>query len=156
KDYVDTRYRERALGNHLRAVPMFAGCGDDLIDRIRMKADLVSFEPGEVVVEEGTPADAFFLVRGGYLKLAVRIGASDLAVTYLPRGDYTGHEALLLDRPWPYTLSALEHVELVKIPKPEFQSLLAANRSMETELWKRTVSQLKRRGRVSRDPISAE
>ena len=38
------------------------------------KAELVSFEPGQVIVEEGAPADAFYLVRGGYVKVAVHAG----------------------------------------------------------------------------------
>jgi CRP-like cAMP-binding protein/Fe-S-cluster-containing hydrogenase component 2 len=156
KEYVDTRYRERSLGNHLRAVPLFADCGDQFIERLKSKVELVSFEPGEVIVEEGAPADAFFLVRGGYLKVAVRVGANDLSVTYLRKGDYAGHEALLMDQPWPFTLSALEHVELVKILKPEFEALLATSRAIESQLWGRTVAQLKRRGGISRDPISAE
>ena len=156
KEFVDRRYRERTLSSHLASVPLFSSCDPGFVERLKSKVELLSFEPGEVIVEQGATADSFFLVRGGYVKVGVRVGNSDLAVTYLRKGDFAGEAALLLEEPWPFTLSALEHVEIVKLTREDFNALLASSPGVEKELWEVTVGRLKERGRASRDPISAE
>jgi CRP-like cAMP-binding protein/Fe-S-cluster-containing hydrogenase component 2 len=156
KKFLDTRYRERALAAHLRHVALFASLDDAVIDDLRNSAELVSFDPGAVIVQEGTPADSFFLVRGGYVKVAVRAGEADLAVTYLRKGDYAGEAALLLDESWPFTLQALEHVELVKLPQSRVRQILERQPQMGDQLWADLLARLKARGAVTRDPTSGE
>lgn len=156
KKFLDSRYRARTLAEHLRNVGLFSQVEDAYIEALKESAELLSFEPGQVVVEEGSPADAFYLVRGGYVKVSVRAGTSDLAVTYLRKGDYAGEAALLLDEAWPFTLQALEHVELVKLPKQDFKQITNRYPAIEEELWKETLARLKVRGSVSRQPISSE
>jgi CRP-like cAMP-binding protein/Fe-S-cluster-containing hydrogenase component 2 len=156
KAFLDTRYRERTLAQHLRNVPIFARADDAFLAKIKDKAQLVSFEPGQVIVAEGAPADSFYLVRGGYVKVGVTAGAGTLAVTYLRTGDYAGESALLLEEPWPFSLQALEHVELVKLSKEDFREILEKFPPLEQELWLEMTARLKLRGAVARNPVSAE
>ena len=156
KAFLDTRYRERTMTQHLRSVPLFARADDAFLARIREKAELVAFEPGRVIVEEGAPADAFYLVRGGYVKVGVKAGAADLAITYLRKGDYAGEAGLLLDETWPFTLQALEHVELVKLGRDEWKTILTTYPQLEDEMWREMTARLKQRGAVSRNPNSSE
>ena len=156
RKFLDERYRERTLARHLRSVALFEKVDDEFVERVKEKADLLSFEPGQVIVEEGTPADSFYLVRGGYVKVSVRAGSSDLAVTYLRKGDYAGEAALLLDEAWPFTLQALEHVEIVRIGKDDFKALSARYPHLEESLWTEMVARLKLRGAAVRSPVSSE
>ena len=156
KKFLDTRYRTRALGNHLRAVSLFAPLEDATIEELKNAAELLSFEPGQIVVQEGTPADGFLLVRGGYVKVCVRAGEADLAVTYLRKGDYAGEAALLVDELWPFTLQALEHVEIVKLPVDRVRAILEKQPDLGDQLWNDMLARLKARGAVTRDPVSAE
>jgi CRP-like cAMP-binding protein/Fe-S-cluster-containing hydrogenase component 2 len=153
KQMIDSRYRERALSSHLRSVGLFSGLGDPAIEELRKRADLLSFEPGALIVEQGTPADRFYLVRGGYVRVAMQVGASNAAVSYLRRGDYAGEIGLLLDEPWPFSLSALEHVEIVSLSRELFREVLDQNPAMQKELWELTVKRLKERGAVAREPL---
>jgi len=156
KKFLDERYRARTMARHLRSVPLFEKVDDEFVERVKEKAELLSFEPGQVIVEEGTPADSFYLVRGGYVKVSVRAGSSDLAVTYLRKGDYAGEAALLLDEAWPFTLQALEHVEIVRIGKDDFKTLAARYPHLEESLWAEMLARLKLRGAASRNPVSSE
>src|SRR4051812_45137728 len=119
KKQVDERYRARSLGSHLRQVELFSGLSDETIERLRQTAEMHSFEPGTMIAEQGSEPDGFLLVRGGNIKVMIRTGSSDLAVTYLRKGEYAGEAALLMDEPWPFSLQALEYVELVKIGRAE-------------------------------------
>jgi len=155
KKMIDDRYRARTLANHLRNVSLFGGLSDGAIASLREKAELLSFEPGKQIVEQGAAADAFYLVRGGFVKVAVKAGEADAAVTYLGKGDYAGEIALLLDEPWPFSLFALEHVEIVKIPRADFQTILTQYPEVQRRLWEAGVERLKARGMVAREPLTS-
>ncbi len=156
KAFLDTRYRERSLAQHLRQVGLFASVDPAHLERLRDRAELVSYDPGQVIVQEGAAADAFYLVRGGFVKVGVKAGASEIAVTYLRKGDYAGEAALLLDESWPFSLQALDHVELVKLAKPEFQDLVARPPALEDAFWSESVARLKARGAAARNPVNSE
>ena len=156
KKFLDTRYRERSLALHLGSVALFSKVEASVIDRLKERADLVSFEPGQVIEQEGQPATCFYLVRGGFVKVSVTAGTSDLAVTYLRKGDYAGETALLVDEHWPFTLQALDHVELVKIDKADFYEITARYPGLEDELWKEAVSRLKARATAAENPAQSE
>ncbi len=156
KKSVDERYRQRILARQLRMVPLFAQLDDAFLEDVKRQAELVSFDPGQVIVEEGSAADAFLLVIGGYVKVAVRAGASELALTYLRKGDFAGESALLLEEAWPFTLQALEHVEVAKLSRDMFRAVTAAYPALEEQLWTEAVARLKTRGQVKRHPNSSE
>jgi Fe-S-cluster-containing hydrogenase component 2 len=156
KDFVDKRYRSRTLATHLRRVALFASCDEALIRALRDRVELLSFEPGELIVEEGSPAESFYLVRGGYVKVSARSGAAELALTYLGKGDYFGEAALLLDESWPFSFSAIESVELVRMTRTDFEDLLRAHPDLRQELWAVTLERLKQRGDAIRHPTGSE
>ncbi|MBI4264113.1 MAG: cyclic nucleotide-binding domain-containing protein [Acidobacteria bacterium] len=156
KEAFDQRYRERTLRNHLRRVPLFRDVGDEALDQVAREAELVSFKPGRVIVEQGAIPEAFVLVRGGYVKVGVRVGVRDVAVTYLRKGDFAGETGLLLDELWPFTLTALEHVELVKIGYDRMRAILPARPAVERQLWEAMVGRLKRRAGVAANPLRSQ
>ena len=156
KEAIDGRYRERTLATHLSRVELFADLGDEVIERLRDCAELLSYDPGNVIVEEGADSDGFYLVRGGFVKIGIASGSGELAVTYLRKGDYAGEVSLLLDEPWPFGLTALEHVEMVRITQQDFEHVLAQSPRVESRLWDSVVQKLKERGFAARNPISAQ
>jgi len=155
KKFLDDRYRERALTALLRTVPLFEKLEGPVLERLRQRAELVSFAPGQVIEEEGGAAASLYLVRGGYVKLSVRAGASDLAVTYLRTGDYAGEGLVFGDMPWPFRMQALEHVELVKLELSEVREALAPHPEVRRDVWKSSVDHLRMRGATLENPISS-
>jgi CRP-like cAMP-binding protein/Fe-S-cluster-containing hydrogenase component 2 len=156
KKMVDERYRSRSLASHLRNVELFKDIGDALLGQLQQKAQLLSFEPGAQIVEQDTPGESFYLVRGGYVKVGVRAGAGNLAVAYLRKGDHAGEISLLLGEPWPFSLHALEHVEIVKIDRTDFEEIIAEHPEIQALLWEGAVARLKERGRATHHPASAQ
>lgn len=156
KKLFDDRYRERTLRTHLRRVPLFDSLPPETIDRLVERAELVTFKPGKAIVREGEDAETFFLVRGGYVKVSTRLGEADVAVTYLRKGDWVGETALLLNETWPFTLTALEHVELVRLERSEIDRLRTAVPEVERLLWKTLTSRLKQIGGAKEHPMRGE
>ncbi|MGH9364597.1 MAG: cyclic nucleotide-binding domain-containing protein [Thermoanaerobaculia bacterium] len=156
KEFVDRRYRDRTLASHLRRVGLFAACEERFLRELKDRVELVSFEPGQLIVEEGSAADAFYLVRGGYVKVSARSGAASLALTYLRKGDYFGEAAILLDEPWPFSFTAIDSVELVKLTRADFDRLLEESPAVGKQLWSVATERLKQRGAAIDHPVESE
>jgi CRP-like cAMP-binding protein/Fe-S-cluster-containing dehydrogenase component len=153
---LDRRYRERSLARHLEGVPLFFEVGAEFIESLKERAELLHFDPGQTIVREGDPADAFYLVRGGFVKVSVQVGRGDLVVTYLRKGDHAGEAALLGDETWRFTLQALDHVEMVKLGKDLFGELIAVYPGVRDELQRSAQDRLDQVEAVTRNPASSE
>ncbi len=94
KKKLDDNYRWRALNSHLNAVPLFRG-NKKLIDFIRDRAELVGVKPGDVICREGEVADAFYLIRMGFVKVSQKYPGGELVLSYLSRSSYFGEIGLL-------------------------------------------------------------
>jgi CRP-like cAMP-binding protein/Fe-S-cluster-containing hydrogenase component 2 len=121
---IEDNYRRRALDDHLRTVPMFAGLSQDFIDGLRSKVDLVRYSKGEVICRQNDLADAFYLVRIGFVKVTEAHPGGELVLAYLGRGNYFGEIGLLRDGRRTATVTALDHVELVRISGDDFQEMV--------------------------------
>ncbi len=120
---LDRSYRQRALDSHLRSVPIFAGLTDEFIDGLRNKVELLRFSPGQVICRQGDPADSFYLVRIGFVKVAQNHPGGEMVLAYLSRGDYFGETGLLKNDVRTATCSALDHVEVVRISAEDFANM---------------------------------
>src|SRR5205807_541822 len=69
KTETDRRYRERVLKLHLRELPLLDLLDDGLLERVRLGAELVEFQPGELIYDEHERSDCMDLIRRGIVKL---------------------------------------------------------------------------------------
>ncbi len=121
---LEANYRGRALGTHLRSVPIFSNISEDFIDLLRDRVELIRFAPGQIICEQGAVADSFFLIRIGFVKVSQGRGTEELVLAYLPRGGYFGEMGLLEGGVRTATCTALDHVEVVRIQAPDFHEML--------------------------------
>jgi CRP-like cAMP-binding protein/Fe-S-cluster-containing dehydrogenase component len=121
---VDQNYRRRALENHLRGVPMFADLAPDFIEHLKESVELLRFTPGQVICRQGDPADSFYLVRIGFVKVSEEYPGGELVLAYLSRGDYFGEIGLLGGGVRTASCTALDHVELVRISDLDFRQMV--------------------------------
>jgi len=122
---LDRKYRQRALETHIRSVPVFASMPPDFIAYLRERVALMRFSPGEVIVRQGDAANAFYLVRMGFVKVSERHPGGDVVLTYLGRGSYFGEMGLLGGGVRTATCTALDHVDVVKIEGEDFHLMLS-------------------------------
>jgi CRP-like cAMP-binding protein/Fe-S-cluster-containing hydrogenase component 2 len=121
---LDRKYRQRALETHIRSVPVFASMPAEFIGYLRDRVELIRFSPGEVIVRQGDAADAFYLVRMGFVKVTERHPGGDVVLNYLGRGSYFGEMGLLGGGVRTATCTALDHVDAVKITGEDFHLML--------------------------------
>ncbi len=124
KTELENKYRERSLNNHLRSVPLFATVNEEFLERLKENVELASYNQGQVICREGDDADAFYLIRSGVVRVAQTMPGGEMVRTYLSRGDYFGEIGLLRAIKRTATCSALDAVDVVKIPAGEFNLML--------------------------------
>jgi CRP-like cAMP-binding protein/Fe-S-cluster-containing hydrogenase component 2/ferredoxin len=124
REQLDRTYRKRALDSHLRSVPVLAPLTANFIDHLREHVELLRFQKGQVICTQGEVADSFYLVRLGFVKVSQHRPGGDIVLAYLARGSYFGEMAFLTGTPRIATCTALDHVEVVRIPGNDFQLML--------------------------------
>lgn len=122
---LERNYRERALETHLRSVPIFASLTDEFIKYLRHRVELERFAPGEVIFRQGDPAEAFYLIRIGFVKVTEQYPGGELVLAYLSKGSYFGEIGLLGSGLRTATCTALDHAEVVRISAEDFNDMLA-------------------------------
>ncbi len=142
RQILEKNYRERAINNHLRSVPIFASLRADeaqfeqLVAYLRDRVLLRRCEPGETIFRQGAPADdGFYLVRTGFVKVSQKRPGGDHVLNYVGPGGYFGEVGLLSNiaeiREFApvgvrtATCSALDHVDLVRITATDFRDIVA-------------------------------
>src|SRR6476469_7334824 len=124
KTQMDEKYRQRSLETHLRSVPLFASVGDEFIRYLKEKVELISYNQNDVICKEGEEADAFYLIRSGMVRVSEQMQGGEMVRTYLGRGEYFGEIGLLRAIKRIATCTALDAVDVVKIPGAEFNLML--------------------------------
>jgi len=157
KAQIDETYRRRALENHLRGVPMFADLAPDFIEHLKETVELQRFAPGQAIARQGEAADCFYLVRIGFVKISEDYPGGELVLAYLSRGDYFGEIGLLGGGVRTANCTALDHVEVVRIPGEDFRQMVerfpTVRRGLELVAQERRFANQQRMEMVQGVPI---
>jgi CRP-like cAMP-binding protein/Fe-S-cluster-containing dehydrogenase component len=125
REKLEVNYRRRALDDHLRTVPLFSSLSPEFIGSLASKVELVRLSKGDIICRQGDIADAFYLVRIGFVKITEEHPGGDLVLAYLGKGGYFGEIGLLTNGVRTATVTALDHVELVRIDGKDFHEMLS-------------------------------
>jgi CRP-like cAMP-binding protein/Fe-S-cluster-containing hydrogenase component 2 len=154
---TDQNYRQRALENHLRGVPMFADLSPDFIEHLKGSVELQRFAPGQTIALQGDAAKSFYLVRIGFVKISETYPGGELVLAYLSRGDYFGEIGLLGGGVRTATCTALDHVEVVRISGDDFRDMVerfpSVRQGLEVVAAERGAQNQQRMQAVRRVPI---
>ena len=154
---LERNYRARALDSHLRSVPMFTSLTKQFIDHLRDRVELIRYQPGQVVCHQGEPADSLYLVRIGFVKVSEQRPGGEMILAYLGRGGFFGEIGLLTGNSRTATCTALDHVELVRISREDFQLMVEqfpdVKQSLQQVAQERTEENRKRIQQLANVPM---
>lgn len=127
-------------------IPVFSSLTPTEQKQVEKKARLVEFKRGDVVYEENTPADAFYVVISGRFRLfqKARPGRAEKILIYFHRGDHFSEASLLTGRLHSASVEATRDGILLKLEKDDFLKLVSdfptislfLNRSLGSRLTK--------------------
>jgi CRP-like cAMP-binding protein len=125
----------------LARVPIFSNCTPEEIQAIATVAQESFFQPGQIIVTQGTPGQAFYMITSGRVEI-VRDGTS---LGAFGTGDFFGEMSLLDSAPRSATIRAIDEVSCLMLSSWDFKALLERHPSIAIKL----LEVLSRRLRVA-------
>ncbi len=107
----------------LGAVPMFEMLPVPVLERLAAATREGRAEPGEEIVRQGEPGDAYYVLAEGQVEVLV----DGISVSRLGPGTGFGEIALLADRPRTATVRALEQARFERLDREAFLEVVAGN-----------------------------
>lgn len=112
----------------LPSMPLFAEVPQSILSRMVRESDLVDLEPGQNLINRGTPADALFTLVEGSVQL---IRSSDEDAVVLSEGDVVGISCLLDRVDYEGDVIARTKVRALRISKLLLDRLVAEHPALE-------------------------
>ncbi|MFN6301301.1 MAG: cyclic nucleotide-binding domain-containing protein [Planctomycetota bacterium] len=164
---LNEAYRRHALNTDLGRIPICRTLTSEEVKNLAQRVELMSVEPGQPIFKEGEPGDDVFMVRLGYIKVSRMQGMRDQVVNYIGPGSLDGNigvfgEVAVLSKLYQNELgdelaalnyptgmrtsscTALDHVELVRIPGNVIKQLAESNVEFRKTLVDRAEMLLRR------------
>jgi CRP-like cAMP-binding protein len=119
--FVDTTEALRRLA----AAPAFSDCTRGELEELLEACELESAAPGRAFVKEGAAGDSAYVILDGRAEVT-KIGASGGShrLDDVEAGDLLGEVGLLTPHPRSATVTALDEVTYLRLPRERFQQLL--------------------------------
>jgi signal transduction histidine kinase len=110
----------------LRAAPLFTGLSDADLQRLAATVERQSLAEGELLIREGDPGDAMYVIVSGELEVTKRAGATEQPLARVGPGAIQGEIAALQGTERAASVRALTDVEVLRIPRAGLLALLDA------------------------------
>jgi signal transduction histidine kinase len=128
----------------LRRLPLFASLSEEDLDRLYEMAETVSVASGEVLLREGDPGDAVYVVLDGAFEVTKRSGQQEVALASCRKqGEVLGEMSLLRDIPRNATVRASTDSRLLKISQDSFEYLLSCSPSAALSIVRTVIDRLR-------------
>lgn len=128
----------------LRRVPLFAEVEPTKLKLLAFTSDRMSFDPGQILFEQGDAGDAAYVVLSGSAEVLVNRAGSQIKVADLEKNAIVGEIAILCDVPRTATVRAHDRLDTLRISKDQFLRLLAEFPDIAIEIMRVLADRLGR------------
>jgi NTE family protein len=109
----------------LRQISLFTSLTESQIELVAAHCRIAEYAKEEFIYRQGDPADAFYGLVSGRVRVFVRHGSENQeTLEVLHPGDYFGTISILTNEPHSVTTQAINDSILIKIKRPDFEMLL--------------------------------
>lgn len=110
----------------LLKLPVFQRLPPANLQKILMGLELVDYEKGSVIIEQGAEGDYYYLLKKGQCLITRKPSASakEIKLGILDKGETFGEDSLLTGGPRTVSITALTDVSLLRLAKQKFLTLI--------------------------------
>lgn len=134
-----------SLEETLASTPLMASLDRRTLKRLAEEGKVRTYAPGDVIVREGAPASALYIITRGTVRVEKAAGDESHQFGTLGPGDFFGELALIEEHPRSATCIAVTEVECVLFVAWEFTALLKEYPQMAIPLMNALIARLHRR-----------
>src|SRR5436190_22289406 len=138
------RSADEERSERLRSVDLTSGLDRVALARLAAYMGPVAVRAGEVIITEGEPGDALYIVVRGTFAVLVGGDGGERVNTVGP-GHYLGELALLIDEPRSATVRADTDGELLRLDRRQFMELLGRDAGAARAVATTLAHRLRRR-----------
>lgn len=117
-------HRAERIQIAVRLLPVFRGLSPEDQGRIAAMASLRDLSKGDVLFEEGEPAETLMLILEGRVKIVRHGSAGDVILEIFTAGEPVAALAVYNGIPYPSSGVAMDRVSLLCLPKRDYFDLL--------------------------------
>ncbi len=108
----------------LRRVPIFAEIETSRLKLLAFMSERVGYDPGKIVVRQGDPADAAYLIIDGHAEVVAETPAGPVILATLGANEIVGEMGILCNMPRNATVRAEDRLIALRISKESFMRML--------------------------------
>jgi len=139
----------------LKHVPLFSNMDEQEISGIVALMDVLTFEPGQVVLREGEKSDLFYIVTSGTVQVLIRDDAGmERVLDNIEDGGFFGELAMLTGEPRSARVKAVGRVETLALERNEFFDFLIKHPHAAIDVLTELGKRLHRSDRLLRQSVS--
>lgn len=128
----------------LHKVPMFAKLEPSKLKLLAFTSQLLTFEDGEILFEQGDPSDSAYVVLEGDMEVLVGRGDEVDVAGVLGINELVGEMGVLANAPRSATIRARGQVVALRIEPDLFLDLIAENASVALDIMRQLSVKLAR------------
>jgi NTE family protein len=129
----------------LRQIPIFQGLNWFALNRISRHVEIVDFNKGDIICQQGAPADAFYaLVSGRVYSYSLNHEGQKQDVDFILRGMQFGVISTLTGESHSHTYEAINDSVVIKINKDSFYNLLKSTPQLAVALSQSLSQRIRR------------
>ncbi|HUG33208.1 MAG TPA: cyclic nucleotide-binding domain-containing protein, partial [Anaerolineales bacterium] len=118
----------------LKKIHIFSGLEEDHFAVVAEQLEEVNIQEGEVVFKQDGPADSFYMIYGGSVRIIRRRDGKDYQLALLVRNDYFGELALVSNRRRSATVTAVQDTSLLILSRANFKKLFKDHPEIQNNL----------------------
>jgi diguanylate cyclase (GGDEF)-like protein len=146
------------LADLLSRVGIFSLLSPDEAARVAGFLDPVELASGDVLFREGDPGDHLYIIRGGRIRIGIRLpDGSEHSIAELASGDFLGEMSIFDHAPRSATCRALEAASLLALSREEFSAIIAEHPHIALKLMYRMLNvatqRLRGTGEIASDMV---
>lgn len=132
-------YKERILDTLLATSTLFRSLSNEERKQLLPKFIWAEYSPGAIILKEGTPGDALFIIKKGAVEVYTQNSKGELVtLAKLKEGDFFGEISLLTGRPRNASVRAIQATELLCLGKEDFVKVIDSHPQIK-EFLKETL-----------------
>ncbi|MEW6031026.1 MAG: cyclic nucleotide-binding domain-containing protein [Chloroflexota bacterium] len=105
-------------------IHLFHDLTEDDLTRMAEIVDEKTYEAGEVIIEQGSRGESFYLIHSGRVKVTRRTDKGEVELAVLVRNDYFGEEEILSNRPRTASITAISPTRVFILTREDFAELI--------------------------------
>ncbi len=119
----------------VRAAGLFSGLPDDAVDIVLKNAHVLECRRGKMLFLRGAPAERFFLVLDGWVKVFRDTpDGEQTVIAIMKSGDTVAEAAVFLERDFPASAEVVDTSRILEIPAKPFLELLRGDRDLALKM----------------------